>query len=46
MRRDQVSEGVSIHCQHATPVEKVLWEHLISQSNVEFGKNVTDGYKI
>ena len=46
MGRDQVSRGVSVPCQHATPVANVLWKPLISQLKVEFGKKVTDWYKV
>ena len=44
--RDQVSGGVSVPCQHATPVVNVLWKPVISRKKVEFDKMVTDWYKV
>ena len=35
--RDQVSGGVSVPCQHATPVADVLWKPLKFRLKVEFG---------
>ena len=34
--RDQVSGGVSVPCQHATPVADAPWKRIIS--NVKFSK--------
>ena len=38
MGRDQVSGGVGVPCQYASPVANVPLKPLISQQKVEFGK--------
>ena len=39
--QDQVSEGVSVPCQHATPVADALWKPLFS--NIKFSKKSNRG---